>query len=304
MAAALSYIIIRAVIYTFLTLIVILLSNRIEWIISKLIEFVNNAKPVKIVCIFLTQVFLFFIFVCGIANSNIKWIEKILYVLFVINILVFLFILLYWIKDLCKPKKETQSIGEEYLKSKFEKIVDEKITGKEIIEFYRNLESVNINEVCNVLKTFKIKQLIKIKFILKKDEEQRKFKIPWSVIISIFITAFLGVLKLIEKEIDNTKDSLVVILVGVMSFLILSCCEYYIRAYKDEIPIDSDYLILQIDFIIEQEKDKEKKNETKAVAENNESIETEILEIDERDGVLKIKIENKKAPVNNTSAEK
>lgn len=290
MAAALSYIINRVAIYTFLTFIVILFSNRIGWIISKLIEFVSNAKPVKIVCTFLIQVFLFFILVCGIANITIEWINKILYVLFVINILVFLFILLYWIIDLCKPKKEIQSIGEEYLESKFKKIVDEKITGEEIGEFYRNLESVNINKVCDVLNTFKIEQLIKIKFILKKDEEQRKFKIPWSVIISIFITAFLGILKLIEKEIDNIKDSLVVILVGVISFLILSFYEYYIRAYKDEIPIDSDYLILQIDFIIEQQR-----GETRAITENNGSTESEILEIDERGGVLKIKMENKKS---------
>lgn len=64
------------------------------------------------------------------------------------------------------------------------------------------------------------------------------------------------------------------------------------------------FINYKIEKKIEEEKEEQKKDAAITITENNVTTETEILEIDERGGVLKIKIENKKALVNNTSAEK
>ena len=47
--------------------------------------------------------------------------------------------------------------------------------------------------------------------------------------------------------------------------------------------------------MLRKKKEKKEKEKARTITENNGSTETEILEIDERGGVLKIKIENKKS---------
>jgi hypothetical protein len=286
-------------------------AHSVDIIRGKVVELLDKMDLTKKSLIIIIQLLSFYVIPFLIIKYQEKFIVNILFVILSFDMFVFVFIILHTIIGFFRKKEEPQLTGEGInLKAKFEKIVDEDVTAKEIIEIYKDLERASVEKHITALNEFKTKDLNKIKFILEKDKKQRAVKIPWSVIIPTFITTFIGILKLAENEIDKIKEVLTIILGGAILFIITLCYEYYTRAYKEKIPIDSDYLILQIDSIVEQKKDKEKKNETKAVVENNDTIETEtievikVLEINEREGVLKIKIENKKAPVNNTSAEK
>lgn len=311
MVKAISYIMTYAPLFAIIGCIFIMVAYSIDYIRGKVVELLDEMNLTKKNFIIIIQLLTFYIIPFGIINCENGWVVRILFLILSIDMLLFVFIILYTILGFFRTKEEPQLTGEELnLKDKFKKIVDEDVTVKEILEIYQDLERTSVENHITALNEFATKDLNKIKFILKKDREQRAVKIPWSAIITSFISTFIAILKLTENEIDKIKEVLAIFLGGAILFLILSCYVYYTRVYKKKIPLDSDYLKIQIDSIIEQKKDKEKKNETKAVAENNDSIETEmievikVLEIDEREGVLKIKIENKKAPVKNTSAEK
>lgn len=311
MVKAIFYIMTYAPLYAIFGCISFMFAHSVDIIRGKVVELLDKMDLTKKSLIIIIQLLSFYVIPFLIIKYQEKFIVNILFVILSFDMFVFVFIILHTIIGFFRKKEEPQLTGEGInLKAKFEKIVDEDVTAKEIIEIYKDLERASVEKHITALNEFKTKDLNKIKFILEKDKKQRAVKIPWSVIIPTFITTFIGILKLAENEIDKIKEVLTIILGGAILFIITLCYEYYTRAYKEKIPIDSDYLILQIDSIVEQKKDKEKKNETKAVVENNDTIETEtievikVLEINEREGVLKIKIENKKAPVNNTSAEK
>lgn len=302
MVKAIFYIMTYAPLLALLGCILFMFAYSVDIIRGKVIEFLDEMSLTKKSFIVIIQLLSFYGIPFLIVKCGEKSIVNILFIILFIDVLVLVFIILHTILGFFKKKEKPQLTEEEInLKAKFEKIVDKGVTAKEILKIYKDLERTSVEKHITTLNEFKTKDLNKIKFILNKDKEQRAVKIPWSVIIPTFITTFIGILKLAENEIDKIKGALAIILGGAILFLIILCYEYYIRAYKEKIPIDSDYLILQIDSIIEQKKDKEKKNETKAVVENNDTIETEtievikVLEINEREGVLKIKIENKKS---------
>lgn len=311
MVEAIFYIMKIAPLVAIFGCILFMFAYSVDIIRVKVIELLDKMNLTKKSFIIIIQLLSFYGIPFLIVKCENKYIVNILFIILFIDMLVLVLITLHTILGFFRGKEEPQLTGEEInLKAKFEKIVDEDVTAKEILEIYKDLERTSAEKHITALNEFKTKDLNKIKFILEKDKEQRTVKKPWSVIISSFITTFIGILKLAENEIDKIKDVLAMILGGAILILILVCFNYYIKVYTEKIPIDSDYLKLQIDSIIEQKKDKEKKNETKAVVKNNDTIETEtievikVLEINETEGVLKIKIENKKAPVKNTSAEK
>lgn len=116
----------------------------------------------------------------------------------------------------------------------------------------------------------------------------------------------------VEKllTLNGNANEVVVFSIIVMFLILIWGSTIYVNLV--EIPrfkLNVKYVLFQIKKAI-KEKEEEKDNKKSANNENINAIETEmievikVLEIDEGEGVLKIKIESKKVPVKNTSAEK
>lgn len=171
----------------------------------------------------------------------------------------------------------------------------------------RNLGDISDDEIYIILKNFTTPQLLGLKSTLKQNEKKKT-----NLTIKISLTTICSVIGMLIKYLKNDeiinfielqKDNITVVFIVIILLLCIYLFDPLLSLNKSKRIISSDYLLLIIDNILDFKKD-EKKNEARTIIENNESTETEILETVEREGGLKIKIENKKAPVNNTSAEK
>ena len=203
------------------------------------------------------------------------------------------------------------------------------IKGRIVNKIVNKLCEKKTEEIFEELKKLKIEELFCIKGTITSGEklnnevEKSSFKILGAVgtlLISNVLISVYSKTAIIETSFNLSffgyKKALVdnsvldTIIFGTGYFFIFLIILWGISINSTELNSIQTNLINMIDYIIELEKEKEKKAETSIVTENNDTIETElievlkVLEIDEREGVLKIKIENKKAPVKNTSAEK
>ena len=193
---------------------------------------------------------------------------------------------------------------------------------KEILkEIDNDIEKNKMNTIENDLVGIDIIGLFSIKsnieyFLLDNKRTDtfvnKVFKLMVTTLISAVIGAFSGYIGGKSKDIPDAMlmiDGFMTRLSFICSIIAIIVIFFYLwNASKYKYNHNYHKLLLFINYKIEKEKEKEKEKQKKdaaiTITENNVTTETEILEIEEREGVLKIKIENKKAPVKNTSAEK
>ena len=222
------------------------------------------------------------------------------------------------IKEL--EKKHPESI----FKNKADYIYFTAIENIEILK-YGDTEKLNI-----ALKKCKNYELYDMQFVLENVQVYRipfdKFlnKIPnimvktltiiiggagGSIIVDDKFKYFFSYVKKILTLNEKTNEVFILSIIVVFLILIWGSTIYVNLVEIPRFKLNVKYVLFQIKKAI-KEKEEEKNNKKSANNENINTIEIEmievikVLEIDEREGVLKIKIESKEAPVNNTSAEK
>lgn len=166
-------------------------------------------------------------------------------------------------------------------------------------------------EGIDIIGLFSIKSNIEYYILDNKRTEtfiNKVFKLMVTTLISAVIGAFSGYIGGKSKDIPDAMlmiDGFMTRLSIICSIIALIVIIFYLwNASKYKYNHNYHKLLLFINYKIEKEKEKKKEEEKKekkekekarTITENNGSTETEILEIDERGGVLKIKIENKKS---------
>lgn len=211
-------------------------------------------------------------------------------------------------------KEKNRDNKQNDINEKLTHIINNEVNGNYINKLRKNLGKSKAEDIYEYLSKTHISSLIKLKYVLKKDIEDRKIKFPIKQTLIFLFSGIGGLSTLAGTEntinfISDHKNDIAIVLSFICSYIFLYWINIYSSILNQNKSIGTDYLLLLIDNVIESNKEKlkegkEKKDAAITITENNVTTETEILEIDEREGVLKIKIENKKAPVNNTSAEK
>lgn len=187
-----------------------------------------------------------------------------------------------------------------------------KVIKKILKEIGNDIEKNKMNTIekdlegIDIIGLFSIKSNIEYYILDNKRTEtfiNKVFKLMVTTLISAVIGAFSGYIGGKSKDIPDAMlmiDGFMTRLSIICSIIALIVIIFYLwNASKYKYNHNYHKLLLFINYKIEkkieEEKEEQKKDVAITITENNVTTETEILEIDEREGVLKIKIENKKS---------
>ena len=207
-----------------------------------------------------------------------------------------------WVK-IYKEKsnnKKQEYEKKNFIKERFDNIINSEVNGSYINDLQESLKQLKAEEIYTTLNDYRIAQLIKLKYVLNKDIEERKIKFPMKTTLTFLFSGIGGLSTLVGKDktisfISNQKENITILLSVICTYMILYLINIYSSILIQNKTIGTDYLLLLIDNVIESKKEKEieakeKEDETGVVTENNDTIETEtievikVLEIDEREG--------------------
>ena len=190
-------------------------------------------------------------------------------------VLLFIFIVSFIIKKFKDKKKaRISNEGNLNLKENLKKRIREGATGEDILNIVNKMGETSVDDLIRDLRDIGTPNLKKLKYILKKDMENKNFK---DLIKKIGIGMGLPVFSIISKkikiskyEIDisegfknklieflnyvATEDAIVTITGVVVTLIIAFAVDKYLIIWKQKIPVGIDFYLEIIDEIIDEGK--------------------------------------------------
>lgn len=128
-------------------------------------------------------------------------------------------------------------------------------------------KEITPEKLVDILRGFSVPDLNKLIYTLQKDIEQRTIKINWSLILKLipFIGAVFGTEQYVKGYIGevNQGDSSIIIVftAAILDYLIIWFLCYLYGVLIEEIPITSKYLLYQLEYTVEEKKQKKIDNQ-------------------------------------------
>lgn|GEM_PF-6498136 len=222
------------------------------------------------------------------------WYIIISIVLLLLNYLVYNFCKVFLVLTLClslftvinilvkeykeKSDNKEQKYGKQNtIEERLNNIIDSEVNGSYINDLRESLKQFKAEDIYKTLSDYHIAQLIKLKYVLKKDIEERKIKFPIKVTLTFLFSGIGGLSTLVGKEksisfISNQKENITILLSVICLYMIIYLINIYSSVLIQNKTIGTDYLLLLIDSVIESKKKTEVKgkiDENGVVTENN-----------------------------------
>lgn len=254
---------------------------------KKLIEEIFKLKKCKrIICISLICLLLIFFNI--LSYICLQW-----FLVLIIWLSICIVINLIRIIRIYKEKNRDNKQND--INEKLTHIINNEVNGNYINKLRKNLGKSKAEDIYEYLSKTHISSLIKLKYVLKKDIEDRKIKFPIKQTLIFLFSGIGGLSTLAGTEntinfISDHKNDIAIVLSFICSYIFLYWINIYSSILNQNKSIGTDYLLLLIDNVIESNKEKlkegkEKKDAAITITENNVTTETEILEINEKEGV-------------------
>jgi hypothetical protein len=177
-----------------------------------------------------------------------------------------------------KSDNKEQKYGKQNtIEERLNNIIDSEVNGSYINDLRESLKQFKAEDIYKTLSDYHIAQLIKLKYVLKKDIEERKIKFPIKVTLTFLFSGIGGLSTLVGKEksisfISNQKENITILLSVICLYMIIYLINIYSSVLIQNKTIGTDYLLLLIDSVIESKKKTEVKgkiDENGVVTENN-----------------------------------
>lgn len=128
-------------------------------------------------------------------------------------------------------------------------------------------KEITPEKLVDILRGFSVPDLNKLIYTLQKDIEQRTIKINWSLILKLipFIVAVLVPEQYVKGYIGEVNQgdssSIIVFTAAVLDYLIIWFLCYLYGVLIEDIPITSKYLLYQLEYTVEEKKQKKIDNQ-------------------------------------------
>lgn len=181
---------------------------------------------------------------------------------FILIVLLIFFTIINLCINIYKEKRGYKKQND--IKKQLKTIISDEVNGHYINNLSENLSQSEAMDIYNVLKKFHIPELIKLKYILKKDIEERKIKVPIKQTLIFLFSGIGGLITLAGKEntinfISSYKEIITISLSCICFFIVMYLRIIYSSILNQKKTIGTDYLLLLIDNVIELKKEKGKK---------------------------------------------